>query len=661
MEDIRGLGKARIQKLYEAGITRPIDLLLLFPYKYVDFSAPFDPRTCKDGDDITVIGTVDNEPKVQFIRKGLSLVRVVLATPYGKIDVSWFNQRFIARALPHGKQVCITGKVKKFKQKISIAAPVLLPKIADNILPLYRPVAGVPSTVLREAINLLLDRTDVHGYLPDSVRAQFSLPDLGQAFRAMHCPQSMEQVWLAARALALEKLGYSLGVFTLVKRRSEEGQKHKYDNGDAQMRAAIENLPFILTDGQRTALSEILASLRGGKVVNRLVQGDVGCGKTIVALLSMYFAYLNGHQSVLMAPTEILAMQHYRSAIRFLEPLGVKTVFLSGALSKSARDSALFNIRTHAADVVIGTHALLSDDVVFHDLSLIVTDEQQRFGVNQRGALENKATAPDCLVMTATPIPRTLALCMYGELEQSFIRTLPTGRPEIVTKIVPEQKEKSMFDYITDRANEEQSYVVCPRIDEGEEDGLFSAVALFERLCAEYPNVRFGLLHGRLKDKEKAQIMDDFARGDIRVLVCTTVVEVGIDVPNAVNIVLFNAERYGLSQLHQLRGRVGRGTKKSFCFLPQYDTPPERLTFFCGCTDGFVLAEYDFDKRGAGDFIGTRQHGEGDDLPVKVDADLIREAKAISEVALKDEETRRKMLESCTGGTAAYIRSITMN
>ncbi len=658
-EQIKGLGAARIQKLNKAGILRPLDLLLRFPKSYIDFNAPFDPASCTDGSDVTVLGTVANEPKVQYLKKGLCIVKAVLETEHGKIDAAWFNQRFIARALPHGKRVCVTGKVKKFHNKISITAPVLLPNIADGILPLYRAVPGVPSNVLREAIDVLLQRVQVQSFFSDELRAKFGLQPLSEAIRIIHRPQSLPQVAQAARSLALEKLGYSLSVFSLVKKRSANGPKHSYAAGDAQMRAAIENLPFILTDGQRTALQDILSAMRAKPVMNRLLQGDVGCGKTIVALLAMYFAHLNGHQSVLMAPTEILAMQHYRTAINFLEPLGVKTALLSGALPKNQRDETLFNIKTHAVDVIVGTHALLSPDVTFADLSLIITDEQQRFGVNQRSALENKATAPDCLVMTATPIPRTLALCMYGELEQSDIHTMPKNRPHITTKLVPEHKHAAMFDYIMARATTEQSYVVCPRIDE--DDDLTAAVSTFERLQADYPNVKCGLLHGRMRESEKNAVMEAFACGKIRVLVSTTVVEVGIDVPTAVNMIIFNAERYGLSQLHQLRGRVGRGTQDGYCFLPIAGEAPDRLRFFCDTTDGFALSEYDFGVRGAGDFIGTRQHGEADDLPVKIDADLIRTAKAFSEAALKDEKTRIRLLKSCTDTAEEYIRSITLN
>ncbi|MDE6398894.1 MAG: DNA helicase RecG, partial [Clostridiales bacterium] len=355
-------------------------------------------------------------------------------------------------------------------------------------------------------------------------------------------------------------------------------------------------------------------------------------------------------------------MQHYRAAIRFLEPLGARAALLTGSLSKSEREDALFAVRTQGADIVIGTHALIGEDVRFCNVSFVITDEQQRFGVNQRGALENKAAGADILVMTATPIPRTLALCLYGELEQSSIAALPAGRPEIITKLVPPEKFDGMYAYIMERANEgEQAYIVCPRIESEEDEDLVSAVQLHGKLRAKFTDSRIGILHGRMREQEKADVMGRFLRGEIRVLVSTTVIEVGIDVPQATNIVICNAERYGLSQLHQLRGRVGRGARKSYCFLPVGNAVPERLHYFCGCRDGFALSEYDFSLRGAGDFIGTRQHGDGGDLPVKVDAELIYTAKAVAEDALRDRETAQRLLDGLAEGAEQYVRSITMN
>lgn len=661
-EDIKGMGKSRIQKLKAAGISCPLDLLLHFPYKYVNLSEKADISKLNDGDELTVCGTVVNEPKIQYLRKGLKMTKAVLNTCYGEIEAVWFNQKYIASALPNGKTVYVTGKIKKFRNKISLSAPVMFHPSGNGVLPLYRNIPGIPQRVFSEAVDMLLSRAEVFGYIPDSVRKKYKLPSLGDAFKQVHRPDSVESAYAAARALSLEKLSYTLSMYTLAKSAKGHGKKFVYAAEKDALSKAVKALSFELTDGQKAALEDILTSLRGDVPMNRLLQGDVGCGKTAVALLAMYYAYICGYQSVLMAPTEILAVQHYKSAIAFLEKLGARAVLLCGSMGKKEKDDALFKIRTKAADIIIGTHALISDGVEFNKLALIITDEQQRFGVNQRGNLENKAVGADILVMTATPIPRTLALCMYGELEQSFIRGLPSGRPEIVTRIVAENKFESMFEYVNERASfGERTYIVCPRIEADDEEELVSVTEMYSLLKAKYPSAALGVIHGKMKDTEKSEIMNKFICGDTQILISTTVIEVGIDVPAATNIIIFNSERYGLSQLHQLRGRVGRGTLKSYCFLPFAGDVPERLKFFCTCNDGFELSEYDFAQRGAGDFIGTRQHGESNDLPVKIDSELIEAAKAISEATLGIEEARQKLRACLKDGAEEYVSAVTMN
>ncbi len=659
-QDIKGMGKSRIDKLRAAGIYRPLDLLLRFPYKYVDLNAYTE--ELKNGTEVALCGTVISEPSVRFLRKGLRITSVMLKTEYGEIEAAWFNQKYIKSALTYGKTLYLSGKIKKFGKKISISAPKILHPCGSGVIPVYRSIRGIPHNVFSDAIDMILDNTHIDGYIPEGVRKKYALGSLTDVFREVHRPRTIESAYYALKILSLEKLSYTISMYSLVKSAGVKNKPFVYKSGDGLLNDAIKKLPFALTYGQKTALNEIVESMRGGKPMNRLLQGDVGCGKTIIALLAMYFAYLNGYQSVLMAPTEILAVQHYKSAIKYLENLGAKAVLLSGSMTKSERDAALFNIKTNGADIIIGTHALIGDDVIFNNLSLIITDEQQRFGVNQRGRLENKAVGADTLVMTATPIPRTLALTLYGELEQSVVSMLPSNRADIITAIVPENKFDGMFEYVVSHAEYgEQTYIVCPRIDADDEEDLVSAVELYEKLNKKYKNVIFGLLHGKLKDTEKNSIMGDFASGKINILISTTVIEVGIDVPDAVNIIIFNSERYGLSQLHQLRGRVGRGNKTSYCFLPVKGGIPERLEFFRNCRNGFELSEYDFAQRGAGDFIGTRQHGDTDDLPVKIDAELIKTAKAISDDTLKDGNSAARLRESMTSGAEEYVRSITMN
>ena len=661
-EELKGIGKSRIEKLKAAGFNNPLDLLLHFPYKYVDLRREIDFNKLKDGDDITLLGVVDNIPKVAHIRKGLCIVKVVLSTRYGTVEASWFNQKFILSQVKQGTEIWITGKVKRFGKKITVSAPTIIHPNGKSVLPLYRNISGIPQKVLTEALSTVLARAKIESYIPEAVRTKHDLPSLSVAFSQVHNPADIYAAQIASRVLSLEKLSYSLSVFRCVKEEQKNGKKFAYKNGDEELKKAVASLPFELTDDQIKALREIIDSLRDDNSMNRLLQGDVGCGKTVVALLAAYFAYLNGYQSVLMAPTEILAIQHYATAIKYFEKLGMRAVLLTGSVTKNERDEILFNIRNQAADIVIGTHALFGDDVVFRNLSLIITDEQQRFGVNQRGSLENKSPNADILVMTATPIPRTLAMCTYGELNQSVIKTLPKGRPEISTSAVPPNKLDSMFSYIFAKADGgEQTFIVCPRIDDDEESDLVSAVELYGKLTKQYPNYNIGLLHGRMKDAEKNAVMSDFLAGKVRVIVSTTVIEVGIDIPQATNIIIFNSERFGLSQLHQLRGRVGRGTVKSFCFLPTDGEIPPRLKYFCGCNDGFSLAEYDFTQRGAGDFIGTRQHGDTSELSIKIDAELITKAKEISDDTLRDPTSYRRIREGIANGTVDYVRAITLN
>lgn len=662
LEDIKGLGQSRIRKLKEAGINQPLDILLWFPYKYVDLNRRYDIAQLNTGDEFTVEGKIINEPKVQYLRKGLNIIKAELSTQYGIVEVAWFNRKFLVSSLSCGKIICVTGKIKKFRNKISVNAPVLIQPQERKVMSLYRNIPGLSQKILLEAIDTVLSKANIYGYIPESIRVKRGLPLLNEAFRQAHKPKSIEAAVMAVRALALEKLSYTLATMKLIKNNHDQSRKFVYTTGDDKLEEVIATLPFELTEEQRDALNEIIVSLHGEKNMNRLLQGDVGCGKTIIALLIMYYAFLNGYQSVLMAPTEILAIQHYKSAIKYLEKFGVKITLLCGSLTKNERDTALFNIRTHSADIIIGTHALIGDDVEFGKLALIITDEQQRFGVNQRGMLESKGIGADTVVMTATPIPRTLALCMYGELEQSFIKRLPEGRAEIVTLSVPKEKFGSMFEYVAEcAAKGEQTYIVCSRIESDEEEELVSAIDMHLMLTKKFPQCEVGLLHGRMKDSEKSEIMKKFADGLLKILVATTVIEVGIDVPNATNIIIFNSERYGLSQLHQLRGRVGRGSLKSYCFLPISDCVSERLKFFCECNDGFKLAEYDFAQRGAGDFIGTRQHGENSDLPIKIDSNLITEAKSLCDDIFADECSCNRIRESISSGTEQYVRLIAMN
>ena len=446
----------------------------------------------------------------------------------------------------------------------------------------------------------ILDNVKIEGQISNEFCQKNGLLPLNHCIRALHKPSNQGELFNAKNHAALQMLAFNLATFMLLKGQNSQIKRNRYDDNVSTLRKVINSLPYKLTEDQTQVVQNIINDLHSDRRMNRLIEGDVGCGKTIVAFAAMYYVALSGCQVALMAPTEILARQHYAKAIDFFGD--IKCELLCSSQSKERQNEALFNIENGNAQIVIGTHAIFQDNVMFKNLALTVVDEQHRFGVAQRGNLENKGFNTDSLVMSATPIPRTLALTMYGDLDISVIKTLPSGKAKIFTKFVPKSKEKEMFDYIYTRTLiGEKSYVVCPRVEDEES---ISAVQMYKELKKQFGSV-VGLIHGQMNEADKNKAMTDFVNGKIMILVCTTVIEVGIDVADAINIVIFDAERYGLSQLHQLRGRVGRGKKDSYCFLiSKNEKPCQRLEYFARTNSGFDLAEYDFKQRGAGDFWG---------------------------------------------------------
>ncbi len=664
--DIRGLGEKRIQKLQTAGITSPASLILYFPYKYLDLSVTPDFDALKDGDEVAFYCTVAKEPVFKYVRKGLDFVKAEVEVGGKTVSCTWFNQRYVKKQLVVGKKIVISGKIKRFKTKFEISAPQIVKELprGGKIIPLYKTVKGLPMSVLTEAISVCADAVTVNGYLDASDAKRFNLMPLNDAVKILHFPTDMEKVRIASRSVALENLSYTLAVFSILKLGGQGSRKFVYGDNRDKLDNFIGKLPFVLTRDQRTAIDDIIGSLNGSMRMNRLLQGDVGSGKTVIAFLAMYYAALSGYQSVLMAPTEILAKQHYKTALKLFNGENINVEYLSGAQSAARRAESLFNIKNGVADMVIGTHSVISGDVEFARLSLVITDEQHRFGVAQRGNLENKSFGADSLVMSATPIPRTLALTLYGDLEQSVIKTVPKDKAKILTRIVPMGKISDMYGYIKQDAQKgKRSYLVCARIDD-DDDRLVSAVGLYKYLEKSFSDVGIGLLHGQMKDADKNRIMRDFYDGKISVLVTTSVIEVGIDVKEAANMVIFNAERYGLSQLHQLRGRVGRGNIDSYCFLPLDEvgeSSRDRLENFVKNSDGFALAEADFETRGAGDFLGTRQHGRNSALGLeRITPELLMRAKEICDYVLSNPKLQKAVAESAGGG-GEYIKSLTLN
>lgn len=643
--DIKGLGKTRIAKLNEAGIYTPADLLTLFPYKYV-----FDDclvSDFEDGKEARVVAKLVGLPKVVRLPAKRSIVSAKMLCGESELEAIWFNRPFVASQLKDGEYYAVIGRLKRGKTP-KLYVSVHADYEGEFATTIYRPVSDVPSKLIKEAVRKALPVTKVEGNIPDEYCRECGIPTMSECITAMHIPQNRDQLALAARSVALQLLAASMRLYAGQKAQASKNKKNKYDAAPDVVTEAMDMLPFDLTDGQKSAVDDIIFDLKSDKRMNRLLQGDVGCGKTVVAFLAMYYAAVCGFQSAFMAPTEILAEQHYKKAVDFFGKKGIKCVNLCGSQTKKEREFALAMLISGEAKIAIGTHALISDEVRFQSLSLVVTDEQQRFGVKQRGALESKDDV-DVLVMTATPIPRTLALTLYGALDISTIKQC-AKHAEILTRVVSLKKESDMFDYLyANGLKGEKSYLVCSRIDEDED--LVSANSLYFRLKRKYGNC-VGIVHGQMKEQKKSQEMARFVGGNCTMLVCTTVIEVGIDVPSATSVAIYNPERYGLSQLHQLRGRVGRGSLDSYCFVVS-DEINERLSRFVSCDNGFELAEYDFSQRGAGDFLGTRQHGSEELFGgVKIDAELLKDAKGMADILIRDNV-------EIEGGK--YIKNLTLN
>ena len=655
LSEIKGIGIKRIQALNEMGIYTPSDLLLRFPDKYIYKNKKLS-SSVREGDEISFTGTVKTPAKRSYIRRGLTVVVCVFENNGISVRCSWFNQPFVARNLSAGDTVYVVGKVKKFKNTVQMTNPMLIAPNADDgeIVPVYK--TAIPSRTFAAAVKTALASVRVNSFIPREIADKQGIMPLQTALTYVHSPRTAEELDAAKLSVATENLCYVITSYRLLK---DGGRDWKYSASPDVLNGFYEKLPYTFTDGQRRAVDGIVAAMRSDKLMNMLIQGEVGCGKTAVALCAMYFAAMSGFQSALMVPTEVLARQHYATMVKILEPLGVKTQLLCASMTKQQRETALFNIKYGAASCIVGTQSLIGDDITYSDLKLVIVDEQQRFGVNQRAKLENKGKKTDMIVMTATPIPRTLALSLYGELQQIEIRELPANRPNIHTAVVPPHKLENMYEYITKKASaDERTYIICPRIEDGDDD-ITGVEAIYKKLKTMPIGAVAGCVHGKMRDGDKVAVMNDFMSGTLKVLVSTTVVEVGVDVPEATTVVIFDAERFGLSQLHQIRGRVGRGTKESYCFLVSEQGTPEsdeRLKEFCALKDGFSVSELDFKLRGAGDFVGIRQHGSG---TLEINEKVIMNARALSDAIVEDGGVSASILRSLKN--PEFIRSVTMN
>jgi len=651
---ISGIGEQRAKALGKLGIFTLRDLISYFPRKYEDRRNTRRIAELQPGESACVAAMVAAPPTLSHIRRGLDLVKLRAVDESGALDVTFFNQAWLKNNLRQGETYIFYGKAEGNLLRRQMANPIVEPEerreFTGRIVPIYPLTAGVSQLILSRSVRQGLDACAeiLPDVLPDEVRQEHQLCRIGFAYENIHFPQTEESLEIARRRLAFEELFlFTIGLKRLRSRRDAESVTpcRKVD-----LAPFLRALPFSLTGAQRRCVEEAVADMRSGRPMNRLCQGDVGSGKTMVAAACVYFMVKNGRQAALMAPTEILAQQHYAGLAPMLERLGIRCALLTGATTAKTKRSIAAQLETGEIDFAIGTHALISESVQYRDLGLVITDEQHRFGVGQRAALSAKGRSPHMLVMSATPIPRTLALILYGDLDVSVIDELPPGRQPIDTFAVPGSYRPRIYRFLRKLIDEgRQAYIVCPMVDEnGDLPDERKAVKEYAETLqrGEFSDKRVAFVHGKMKAREKDAVMSAFAAGEVDILVSTTVIEVGVDVSNAASMVIENAERFGLSQLHQLRGRVGRGVHKSYCILisdNKGDENRQRLQVMTRTGDGFKIAEEDLRLRGPGDFFGVRQHG----LPglrvadLGCDTLLLREAQAAAEKLLGEDPDLR--------------------
>ena len=654
---LKGVGERRAEALGRLNIHTARDLLWHLPRRYLDASTITPLAEARVGDERSCLGRVVAK-RVMPTRRGLRMFRAVLRDGSGVLECVWPGQPFLDRVIREGQLLLVTGPVRFYHgRQMSPREFIVLSESADEgeetghagrVLPIYPATEGLSHKIIRSLVNQHLDAliTLARDPIPPALYQDLGLPDVASALRAVHKPATIEEAEQGRRRLAFDEL-FDLQVMLA---RARTVAKRQRSGISFQVRkthtTSLKNaLPWPLTEDQRKALREITDDMVAPERMHRLLMGDVGTGKTVVALFAMLLAVENDYQAALMAPTELLAEQHAATLATLLEPIGIMPEVLLGRQTAAEKDDRRRRLHQGAARIVVGTHALLQGSVSFKRLGLVVIDEQHRFGVEQRAALIGKGTAPDVLLLSATPIPRSLALTLYGDLDVSTLRQRPPGRQEIRTTVRgPAQRDK-VFDFVREECVAgRQAYVVLPVIEESEQTDLRAATTMATQLGARWPELTVGLVHGKLKNDERDGVMRRFRTGEINVLVATTVIEVGIDVPNATTMVIEHPERFGLAQLHQLRGRVGRGSEASHCILLAPGRTPPRLKAFAATTDGFKIAELDLAERGMGDLIGARQAGAFEVRHARLpdDADLLERAKKLAAGIIEQDPALQK-------------------
>ncbi len=662
--NLPNVGPKRVEALARLGIVTLFDLLSYYPRSYIDQNTVTPFSALSAGTEATVSGVIVNVREYQA-RRGMRVVVAHLSDGTGYLLMTWFNQKYIAKQLAVGRRIFATGKVdfgpggKGLLSMAQISAFDFLDEgngeAHGGFLPVYPMKAGLNQKFFRTLMRRAFEKKPIlPEVIPESVRERYALMGRDAAFSAMHFPRSAEELSEARNRLAFEELYLiQCGLLLVRKRAREQEQGVRHLMNGALVKKALASLPFELTEGQSKAWREIAADMEKPTPMRRLVQGDVGSGKTAVALLALVKTVENGYQGALMAPTEILARQHFETFTKLLSDTEIRIALLSGKLTRKEHEETLARIEAHEADIVIGTHALIQDKVRYDALGLVVTDEQHRFGIAQRAELNRRGSkTPDVLVMTATPIPRTMTLTVYGDLDVSRIEGLPPGRRTVRTFVRTEERRELIYAFVKKEIEAgRQAYVVCPRIEEDEESDLPSAEAIYKELSGGlFRGIACGLVHGKLKPKEKEEVMRSFYDGETKLLVATTVIEVGVDVPNATVMVVEHAEHFGLAQLHQLRGRIGRGQYQSYCILiggGKDGLENGRLAAMERTSSGFDLAEEDLRLRGPGQFFGSMQHGLGDLKVANVlrDTDILLRARRAAMETMEEARDMRYVLE----------------
>lgn len=639
VSNLKGVGKDTAEKLAELGVYTLQDVVWMFPSRHEDYRIK-DLVETPHNERVTIEARVESMPTVVFLGRNKSRLTVNVLAGRHLVKVVFFNQAYLRTKLEPGTIITVTGKWDRGRQVINGQKVHFGPKIEQvDFEPVYRLRDKIKPNKFRAIVRQALDEVagNWQDPLPEELIERYKLMPIHEALEAVHFPKDANDSKQARRRFVYEELlHFQLRIQALRKARREEEHGKIVDYDVNKLRDFIQTLPYELTGAQKRVVNEICKDLKTPARMNRLLQGDVGSGKTVVAAIVLYAAVTAGYQGALMAPTEILAEQHAENLLAWFEPIGIRVALLSGSTKTKARRELLERLKSGEIDILIGTHALIQPDVEFQNLGLVITDEQHRFGVEQRRVLRDKGENPDQLFMTATPIPRTLAITAFGEMDVSIIDEMPAGRKQIETHWLKHEQFGAVLTKMgAELANGRQAYVICPLIEESDKLDVQNAVDVYEQLSHVFKGrFKVGLMHGRLHAEEKDAVMRAFSDGDIHVLVSTTVVEVGVNVPNATFMVIYDAERFGLAQLHQLRGRVGRGEHQSYCVLiadPKTDEGKERMLSMTETNDGFKLAEKDLELRGPGDFFGKKQSG----LPEFKMADLVHDYRAL-EVARQD-------------------------